>query len=61
MVSQVAEKGGEFKFIKRLICGDGSTIKVASHGLAVKDETGEVVKITGFFREVHEDEGAALT
>jgi two-component system CheB/CheR fusion protein len=60
-VNRVVEEGGEFEFVKRLNCADGSTIKVASHGMGVRDETGRVVKITGFFREVAEAEGLALT
>ncbi|NNE54308.1 MAG: hypothetical protein HKN30_18130 [Sulfitobacter sp.] len=35
--------------------------KAASHDLGLEDESGEGVKIAGFFRGVHDGEGATLT
>lgn len=51
-VSAVSEKGGEFHFIKRLVGADGAIVPVEAHGLANTDDTGKVVRISGFFREL---------
>ena len=47
-VSAVSEKGGEFHFIKRLVGADGTIVPMEAHGLANTDDTGKVVRISGF-------------
>lgn len=54
-VARVAKDGGEFHFVKRIICADKSEATVESHGMAIRDSSGDIVKISGFFREVDGD------
>ncbi|MGY3436871.1 MULTISPECIES: chemotaxis protein CheB [unclassified Marinovum] len=53
MLAKVIEDGGEFQFIKRLIRADKTVVRVESHGVSVKDASGEVIKLAGIFREAH--------
>lgn len=52
IVENSIDKGGEFRFEKRIIAVDGSEVPVESHGHAVQDETGRVTKIIGVFRDL---------
>ncbi|WP_259990144.1 chemotaxis protein CheB [Sulfitobacter sp. S190] len=51
-VRKVIEKGGEFKFTKRIVQTDGTEIEVESHGRAVTDDDGKVVRLIGVFRDL---------
>lgn len=51
-VVRVSKDGGQFHFVKRLLCADESIVTVESHGVGIRDSNGEIVKISGFFREV---------
>ncbi len=54
-VARVAKDGGEVHFVKRIICADKSEATVESHGMAIRDSSGDIVKISGFFRAVDGD------
>ena len=51
MLSKVQEKGGEFRFKKRLVVEKGKEVEVESHGFGMTDPSGVVTKIVGVFRE----------
>ena len=52
LVENVIKNGGNFHFVKRLVAADETIVTVESHGIAITDTTGKVVKINGFFREL---------
>ncbi|WP_306114465.1 MULTISPECIES: chemotaxis protein CheB [unclassified Roseovarius] len=54
-VARVRNEGGEFHFIKRIVCADKTEVTVESHGISIRDSAGDIIKISGFFREVPGD------
>lgn len=55
LVGKVMEEGGDFHFKHRLINRQGDTIHVESFGLGREDQTGNITRLIGVFREVTED------
>ncbi|WP_299498874.1 chemotaxis protein CheB [uncultured Roseobacter sp.] len=51
LVNKVARKGGDFQFRHRIVTKDGETVEVESFGMARADETGEIKRIIGVFRQ----------
>lgn len=51
-VERVIDKGGEFRFTKRIIQAGGAELTVESHGMAITDEAGKTVKVIGVFRSL---------
>ncbi|WP_300030782.1 chemotaxis protein CheB [uncultured Roseobacter sp.] len=58
-VSRVAEEGGDFRFRNRLQTKAGQTVMIESIGMARADESGEIHKLIGVFRELPEGEASS--
>jgi two-component system CheB/CheR fusion protein len=50
-VARVAKDAGTFLFHKRLLCTGGEIVHITSHGQAVQNEQGKVIKIVGVLKE----------
>ena len=59
-VENAITKGESFQFVKRLVCADGEIVTVESHGIPIKGPNGDVIKLSGFFKEIVSVPGAEV-